>query len=470
MKDLLSYFYEISRIPRASYKEDKIARYLMDFAAARSLEAYTDEALNVLIRKPGSPGYDTAPAVLIQGHTDMVCEKTFDTVHDFDTEGIRILRDGDFLRADGTTLGADDGYAVAAMLAILDDDTLPHPPLECLFTTSEEVGLDGMRALDPAWIRARRMINLDSCDEKCATASCAGGVRTYFHREGAPEDASGTEITVRITGLMGGHSGEEIHRGRGNALKIAARLWEAALPAGVRLISVTGGTKDNAIPREAALRLLTKNAEAACAALRAAAETVYAELSDDDRAMKTDVSAAPYSGPVFADADADALRTLIRILPCGPLGMSFHLPGIVETSSNTAIVQAEAGVADVTISSRSLTESRLDDLVSILETVSALCGFTVRHMHRYPGWQFKTDSELQRIYRIASEEILGRPGDIIGIHAGLECGLMEEKIPGMDMLSIGPDMYDLHTPKERLSVSSAERVFRIVLRMLALSR
>jgi len=469
MKDWLSYFYEISQIPRASYKEERIAAYLMQFAAAHRLEAKTDEAHNVLIRKSASRGYEDAPAMLLQGHTDMVCEKTADCDHDFDKEGIHVLRDGDYLRADGTTLGGDDGYAVAAMLAILDDDSLPHPALECLFTTSEEVGMDGMAALDPSWITARRMLNLDSEDEGTATAACAGGVRTYFRRCGEPISARGTALTVTIGGLAGGHSGGEIHRGRGNALKIAARLWAAAGD-DAALISMEGGSKDNAIPRECVLRLLAADAAAVRAPIEAMAEVIRAELSDADRDFRVEIAQAPYDGIIFAASDARALRDLIRLMPDGPLGMSAHVPGLVETSSNTAVIRAGSGEIGLTISSRSSVESRLDDLIALTDTLGALCGFTVEHKHRYPGWEFRTDSEVQALYRAATKECLGREGEIIGIHAGLECGLLAKKIPEMDMISIGPDMIGIHTPQERLSVSSAKRTYELIVRMLAMAK
>lgn len=464
---VLKYFYEISAIPRPSYHEDKIADYLMNFAHTHGLEVLRDNAHNVLIRKRASDDKIGAPAVLLQGHTDMVCEKNGDCAHDFTTEGIKILQDGDFIYADGTTLGADNGYAVATMLAILADNSICHPTLECLFTSAEEVGLDGMRAVDPEWIHARLMINLDSCDEMSATAACAGGVRTNFDRDVTGVAYSGKAVRAFITGLCGGHSGEDIDRCRANALKIAARLYcgLSELP-GIHLISIKGGNKDNAIPRECEMLFAAAEPDRAVEAVERFADVIKDELCRDDEAFHIDTSVIDFSGDRLSTADECAVINLLRIVPCGPLAMSADLPGLVETSSNTAVIAADASYAHLTVSSRSSVESKLDDVCGIMERCGAVCGFAVSHKSRYPGWKFRTDSAIQAIYKESSKDCFGNEGKIIGIHAGLECGLLSEKIPEMDMLSIGPNMYDIHTPKERLSLSSAARTCNLVLDML----
>lgn len=464
---VLHYFYEISAIPRASYHEDKIADYLVSFADARGLSVMRDSCHNVLIRKAASKKYESAPAVLLQGHTDMVCEKNADCIHDFSNEGIQILRDGDFLYADGTTLGADNGYAVAAMLAILENTDVEHPALECLFTSAEEVGLDGMRAVDPAWLNARLMINLDSCDERCATAACAGGVRTNFQSECRKENHSGKVIRVFVTGLCGGHSGENINQCRANALKIAARLLETAGRSGeVRLIKMDGGNKDNAIPRECEMLLAVSDPALVINAVNSSVEILKAEMCPDDAGFQVIAEIMDYQGECMSTADTRRLMNLIRILPYGPITMSAHLAGLVETSSNPAVVHADAQGISLTSSSRSSVESRLDDVCGVLEACADSCGFSYEHKSRYPGWSFRDNSVIQSIYKEASRACFGEEGKIIGIHAGLECGLLSEKIPDMDMLSIGPDMYDIHTPKEKMSVSSAERMFNLVLDIL----
>ena len=464
---VLHYFYEISAIPRASYHEDKIADYLVSFAETRGLPVMRDSSHNVLICKAASDKYASAPAVLLQGHTDMVCEKNADCTHDFSKEGIKILRDGDYLYADGTTLGADNGYAVAVMLAILENNDAEHPALECLFTSAEEVGLDGMRAVDPQWLKARLMINLDSCDERCATAACAGGVRTNFYSKCEKESHSGKALRVFVTGLCGGHSGEDINRCRANALKTSARLLEVAgRLSDIRLIAMDGGNKDNAIPRECEMLLSVSDPAAVKCAVDNAAEILKLEMCPDDTAFRVITEIVDYHGECMSTADTRRLMNLIRILPYGPITMSAHLAGLVETSSNPAVIHADAQGISLTCSSRSSVESRLDDVCGVLEACGGSCGFTYEHKSRYPGWSFRDNSVIQSIYKDASRACFGEEGQIIGIHAGLECGLLSEKIPEMDMLSIGPDMYDIHTPKEKMSVSSAERVFNLVLEIL----
>ncbi len=466
---LKNYFYEISAIPRPSGKEEEIAEYLVSFAKEHGLDVFCDAVNNVLIRKNGTPGYEDHPAVLLQGHTDMVCEKNAGTEHDFLSEGIKIVEDGDFLRADGTTLGADNGYAVAAMLTILSGDSVPHPPLECLFTVGEEVGLDGMQALDKSLLKARTMINLDSCEESSATAASAGGVTTRFSR--TPKKTVFREPSVlrlTVSGLMGGHSGEDINSGRKNALKLCARLYRAAEKAtAVQMISMSGGNKDNAIPRECTVVFFAADQQAAIDTVRTEEAVICSTLCRDDQPFSVEIRREKYSGSALSAADAEAILTLLRLLPSGPIAMSNHVPGLVETSSNTAIVHADADGISVTASSRSSVEGELDDVCDILDTIAQSTGFKSEHRSRYPGWSFSVDSRIQDVYRNAYRALFGKEANIIGIHAGLECGLVKAAIPEMDILSIGPDMFDIHTPAEKISLSSAERVYQLLLRMLS---
>ena len=467
-KSFLDYFYVISAIPRPSGKEEHIADYLMDFAAAHNLTAVRDPANNVFIRKPASAGYEHAAPILLQGHTDMVCEKNENVSHDFDTDGIRVLREGDILRADGTTLGADNGYAVAVMMAVLADGTLSHPPLECLFTASEEVGMDGMQAFDKSSITARLMINLDSTDETVATASCAGGVRTDFRRTPAPAvTAVGTALRMVVTGLKGGHSGEDINRGRGNALKICARLYAAAAKVSdLHMVSMTGGNKDNAIPRECTVLFTADDPQKAIVAIREEEAHIRAVLTADDAAFSVSVEEAS-AVHTLQDADAAALISLIRLLPCGPLRMSNAVPGLVETSSNTAIVCADKEQILLTASSRSSVDAELTDLCAVLDTAAQTTGFTNGHYSRYPGWDFTVNSRLQKMYLNTYRTLFGKEAQIIGIHAGLECGILKQAIPDMDIISIGPDTKDIHTPAEQMSISSGERIYQLLLAILA---
>jgi len=468
MKTWLNYFREISAIPRGSYKEAQIAQYLVDFANANNLSVIRDSAHNVFIRKKASAGYESAPAILLQGHTDMVCEKNGDVAHDFSTEGIRVIQDGDILRAEGTTLGADNGYAVALMMALLADNTLQHPEMECLFTSAEEVGMDGMRAFDKTLLHSQRMLNVDSCEESCATAACAGGVRTKLVRDNKAESCTDNAVRLTVKGLIGGHSGEDISRGRANALKLCARILSQIPPEqNLRLIQMDGGSKDNAIPRECTAMFTVNDIAAVKDTLLSCADKIKRELSKDDANFLADITTEPYDGSVLCAEDTIRTIALLRTLPCGPLQMSHDIPGLVQTSSNTAIVHASGARTEVTLSSRSSCETQLDDVCALVETNAALCGFTCTHSGRYPGWDFRRDSELQSIYLRSAKEVLGIDANIIGIHAGLECGLLSHELPEMDMISIGPNMYDIHTPDERMSVSSGDRVYDLVVHMLA---
>ena len=465
---LFRYFYEISAIPRPSGKEEKIADYLEEFAKEHGLAVLRDAENNVLIRKSASAGFEAAPSVLLQGHTDMVCEKNAGTIHDFDTEGIHIIEDGDYLRADGTTLGGDNGYAVAAMLSILTDNTLSHPALECLFTTGEEVGLDGMKAFDKSALTSKMMINLDSEEENIATVACAGGVRTDLTRRPIVAAVDGTVLRLTVSGLAGGHSGASIHLGLANALKVTARLLTAVKKVTpVQIIEMTGGNKDNAIPRECDVIFAAKDAAVAENAIKSEAERIRETLIGEDNAFNVKIEHVETDAPALSAADSDALLTLIRLLPCGIIRMSPNIAGLVETSSNTAIVRADASAIRVTASSRSSVEAELDDVMSVIDTAAAVTGFETNHHSRYPGWAFTPNSRLQPLYLEAYRELFGTDAKIAGIHAGLECGLVKEVIPEMDIISIGPDMYDIHTPDEKLSISSSIRVYDLLVHLLA---
>ena len=465
---LFRYFYEISAIPRPSGKEEKIADYLEEFAKEHGLAVLRDAENNVLIRKSASAGFETAPSVLLQGHTDMVCEKNAGTIHDFDTEGIRIIEDGDYLRADGTTLGGDNGYAVAAMLSILADDSISHPALECLFTTGEEVGLDGMKAFDKSVLTSKMMINLDSEEEKIATVACAGGVRTDLTRKPIVAAVDGTVLRLTVSGLAGGHSGASIHLGLANALKVTARLLTAVKKVTtVQTIEMVGGNKDNAIPRECDVIFAAKDAAVAENAIKSEAERIRETLIGEDNAFNVKIEHVETDAPALSATDSDALLTLIRLLPCGVIRMSPNIAGLVETSSNTAIVRADASAIRVTASSRSSAEAELDDVMSVIDTAAAVTGFETNHHSRYPGWAFTPNSRLQPLYLETYRELFGTDAKIAGIHAGLECGLVKEVIPEMDIISIGPNMYDIHTPDEKLSISSSIRVYDLLVHLLA---
>jgi len=469
-KKVFTYFKNISDIPRGSGNEEAAAKYVYDTVTALGHEAIMDEANNVFVRAKAAPGYEDRAPIMMQGHLDMVCEANRSTKHDFLTDPIRLIVDGDRLRADGTTLGADDGVAVAVMLAVLDSPELPRPELECLFTTDEETGLTGMRAFDPSVVKSRRMINLDSATEGEAIVSCAGGVRShvYFPYETAEIPEQYTVCTLSIGGLFGGHSGEDIHRGRTGAIAAFARILYAAMKVcDVRLTNVSGGSRDNAIPRECSAEAAVSDYAAFEAAVRAEEAKIRAKLAADDE--KFAVTLSPAAADAFLTAESSAkLIELLRILPNGVHEMDRLIPGLVETSSNLGVIRpaAAGNTYEIVVLSRSSVESKIDDLEHRVECAAKLAGGTFEHINRYPGWDFTVGSSLQQLFLDTYYDLFGRRAQILGIHAGLECGLLKNKVPDMDMISIAPDISDLHSPDESLSIPSMARVWKLVCEML----
>lgn len=465
---VMEQFLAISAIPRGSGNEEAVASYIEKYAKDRGFFCLRDAWNNVFCRRPAAPGYENAVPVVLQGHTDMVCEANSGTVHDFLTDPIRVIRDGDILRADGTTLGADNGVAVAIMLALLDEKELAAPALECIFTTSEETGLDGMRNFDASVVTGRRMINMDSAGEGEATVACAGGVRTDLVKDTAREAVPDgyAVLAVKISGLAGGHSGEDIHRGRTPAILAMSRVLAKVISAcDMRLASVEGGTKDNAIPRECTAVIAVSDKAAAMQAVCAMEKVLRASLVPEDSGMIVDVSETD-TGTCCGAEDTRTIVSLLQVLPLGVRQMSRDIPDLVETSSNLGVIRTEENRIWMTLSSRSSVESQLDNMQSILEACAALSGASFTHRNRYPGWAFCTDSRMQECYKETWKKLYGTDARIIGIHAGLECGLFMEKIPDMDIISIGPDIHDLHSPDETCTVSSFERLYTLVAVML----
>lgn len=467
-KKVFSYFKQLSDIPRGSGNERAAAEFVRDTANSLGHEAAIDGAGNVFIRAKATQGYEDRDPVMLQGHLDMVCEANRGTVHDFLKDPIELLLDGELLRANGTTLGADDGVSVAVILSILSSPDVPHPALECLLTTEEETGLTGMRNFDPSVVKANRLINLDSAGEGEATISCAGGVRSHI-RFRAEKTALGDGYTVlrlEAAGLAGGHSGEDINLGRKNAIVEAVRILYAGTKASpVRILSFEGGNRDNAIPRECAVTFAVKDANAFTGAALAEIGKIKAECVPDDGGFRAEITGGE-CGPALTEELSLSLLTLLRNLPNGVHGMSRNVPGLVETSSNLAVVRETGDGWEIVVSSRSSVESRLDDMQNRVECAAIPVGAEVEHISRYPGWDPMHDSPLQRLYLETWKELFGTEARVIGIHAGLECGLLKGKRPDMDMISIGPDIKNLHSPDEVLNVSSLARMYRLVCAML----
>ena len=461
-KTLFRYFEELCAIPHPSYHEERIADYLEAFAKERNLECYRDEKHNVLIKKGASHGYEVHPPVLLQGHTDMVCEKNGDTVHDFLNDPLKLFVEGDLLGARGTTLGADDGVAVAVMLAVLDGEIKAHPSVECLFTVCEEVGLGGAVAFDASRISARRMLNLDSEDFGVVTAGCAGGLRSLITLSAARETAEGEGLCISLCGLFGGHSGCDIHRGRANANKLMGRIL-AALDAHrpIRILSIDGGSKDNAIPRECTARIVTSHREEAVQMIEALAAQIAMELHGEDSGFCVKCTPCECK-EALSLADSKRVISLISSLSDGVLAMHTEIEGLVEYSRNLGVIRTEDEGVFVTVSSRSSMEERLDATVCELNELAASLGCRVSHGGRYPGWEYASTSPIRDIYLRVLRETADIEGRVEVIHAGLECGVIYSKIPDMDMISIGPTMYNIHSPDERLVLSSLELFWKTI--------
>jgi dipeptidase D len=466
------YFGEISRIPRGSKNEKQIAGYVMAKAKELGLEAKQDKFMNVVVRKPAASGRDKVGSVCLQGHLDMVCEKNKDKTHDFEKDPIEIVRRGDTLMANGTTLGADNGIAVATNLAIMADRSLVHGPLEFLFTVDEETGLTGANNLAPGFLKSRRLMNLDSEEEGALYVGCSGGCTTTGRwsagLQSAPRNA--LPMTLHVRGLKGGHSGLEIDKGRGNSLKILNRVLLALLDASVRISRIEGGNKSNAIPREAEALLYVpesslRKVKAIVERLR---EVCRAEVFgvDPDLEVRLEKAEAAKKAQVLKDADARRICRTLAALPHGVTKMSADIPGLVETSTNLAIARTRGAKVEVTTSQRSSVASEIEEIVQrvgiIFEMGEAKPVFT----ERYPGWKPDLDSPILKVAKTTYHELYGKDPAVKAIHAGLECGIIGEKYPGIDMVSLGPTLEGVHSPDEKIFIGSVERFWEFLLAIL----
>ncbi len=472
---LFRYFEDISAIPRGSRDEKAISDFLVAFARERDLWVYQDDVYNVIIKKPASAGAEDAPAVMLQGHIDMVCDKLAGVEHDFEKDGIDLIVKDGVLTANGTTLGADNGVAVALMMTVLDDDTLVHPALECVFTTDEETGLVGAETLDKSQIDARIMINLDSEEEGVATVSCAGGVVATYTRPVTREHKQGSTLALEISGLLGGHSGSDIHLERGNGDLLMARIVERLMRAGEpALVTFNGGTKDNAINRECAATLVYADhaaAEAGAALAQTIIDEIKLELEVFDPGFTCTVAIADdVEVDAMAEADALALIRALRLAPNGVMRRNVAADGAVEVSSNIGVVVVTDDQIQILLSPRSSIKSLQDDVKDRIRILAEVLGFDVIFEYEYPGWSYAEHSPVRDVFKASYLELFGNELKIESIHAGLECGLFADALPGLDAIAVGPQLYDVHTPDERMDLSSLENcyVLRVdVLRRLA---
>lgn len=465
-------FYGICQVPRPSKKEGKIIAYLQEFGKRHNLDTRTDAAGNVLICKPATPGYENKPTVILQSHMDMVCEKNNDTVHDFDKDPIQAYIDGEWVKARGTTLGADNGIGVATELAILASDDLKHPRLECLFTVDEETGLTGASAIDPGLLKGSMLINLDSEDDGEFFIGCAGGMNTTatFRYEKKEMPAGLFYFEVKVSGLKGGHSGGDIHLNRGNANKILSRfLWQTMKETDLKLSLIEGGNLHNAIPREA---------RAVCAVPMDYKETLRVEFNHftadiegefaiADSGVRLSLESCDRPSHMIDDCTTKRLLYSLVACPHGVQRMSDEMPGIVETSTNLAAIKMTGNDSIlITTSQRSSVESSKKDIARTVESVFALAGAEVEHSEGYPGWKPNPKSPIANIVASTYEKLFGKKAKIIAIHAGLECGLFLEKYPHLDMVSVGPTMRGVHSPDEQLHIGDTQKFWQLIVHVL----
>ena len=469
-KGIFKYFSQISKIPRGSGNEDEISEYLVSFAKNQGLEYNKDSANNVIIIKEATKGYENEPAIMLQGHMDMVCEKLKDSSHDFLKDGIKLLIDGDFLHADGTTLGADNGIALAYILALLSDDDLKHPRLEAVITSDEEVGMNGAKALDLSSLKADYMINLDSEEEGYLLASCAGGLTGTSTLPLKRVAVQGKRIKVSIGGLKGGHSGMDIVNNRSNANKLLGRLlFDLRERNTYSVLHMEGGYKDNVIPREAFAELVidSKDYPKLCENIDEIMKIYKKELAASEPDLEYKVMDMDEGDYMTLDpVSFEKLLFLLIQIPYGVQVMSSDIEGLVESSLNLGIFRLEEEQALICNSVRSSKSSYKHYISNRLEYLVSFLGGDYIVRSEYPAWEYRNESKLRDHLRNLYKEMYGKDMKVEAIHAGLECGLIAEKMPGIDIVSIGPDMSRVHTIDERLSISSAVRVYQFLERVI----
>jgi len=466
------HFQEISNIPRGSGNEKEISDYLINFGRNLGLECIQDGALNVIIKKRASKGYETAPAVIIQGHMDMVCEKNSGKTHDFTKDPIKLIVKDDYIYADGTTLGGDDGIAVAYAMALLEDTTIEHPALEILITTDEETGMTGAMAVQPQYLNGKIVLNLDSEEEGKLWVSCAGGIRTQSTMpiKWIDKKEKTKEYTLQVKGLKGGHSGADIHLGRGNSNKLMGRLLnEIKKEVNFNLVSLNGGSKDNAIPREAEAvisideskeKLLIETKTKIC-------ENIKREFGKKDSELRIAVLENEEKvEKVFSDEATTKIISLSYLYPNGINTVSAEIEGLTESSTNLGVVKTNENDVEYHSAVRSSVFSLKEEIVERNKSLTEILGGTFTTNAGYPEWPYKTDSKIRHICKEVYSKMYGKEADVVAIHAGLECGLFKEKLGDLDMISFGPDIFDIHTPNEHLSISSTRRCYEYLLEVL----
>ena len=465
--NVFGYFEEICSMPHGSGNTKIISDYLVKFAQERGLEYIQDELNDVIIFVPGTCGMEDHAPVIIQGHMDMVCEKDADCPIDMDTQGLDIAHDGEYVYAKGTTLGGDDGVAVAFAMALAADKSIPHPPLELVITVDEETGMFGAAGIDLSMLKGRMLLNIDSEDEGIFTVSCAGGARSTIHLPLQRKPVYGPAIRLVVDGLQGGHSGVEIHKNRANASKVMGQLLQRIqekMP--LCLVSFAGGSKDNAIPRSCevtavALGLELESINAIAAQLQEEIRTNFAE----PEAVVEAFNAEALGGHGLSAEDTAKVIALLNEVPNGIQAMSQKIEGLVQTSLNLGVAKMDEELS-LTFSVRSSVNQEKQALLTLLRTIAENYGGSYSQVGEYPAWEYKEESVLRDTMVRVFTQMYDKAPEVVAIHAGLECGLLGEKLPGLDAVSIGPEMHDIHTSRERLGIDSTKRTWEFVLEVL----
>ena len=466
------YFEEICGIPHTSHHEKALSDYCVQFAKAHGLACRQDEMGNLLIKAPATPGYEKEPGLILQGHLDMVGDKTADCPLDLEKDAIHPVVDGGYVCAEGTTLGGDDGIAVAYALAVLDSKDIPHPALEVVLTVCEEVGLLGASAMDFSDLEGRMLVNIDSEEEGVLTAGCAGGRRVECHLPIARVPVTGTAVKADVIGLVGGHSGTEIHKGRANAIALLGRWLTLLTENGVDYAALTlsGGAKENVIPKESSITLvlpagITEGVHTAAAQFAAQVQAEYGMADPAIRLQLTEQGCGAFSA---LDADStQRLRKALLLMPWGVQAMSMDVPGLVETSLNLGVAEMDEQEAILRFSIRSSMPSAKELLCCKVQTLTELLGGSVRFHGDYPAWTYARESALRDRCVAVYEAQYGKKPQIAALHAGLECGILSGKIEGLDCISFGPNLLHVHTPNERADIASVARVWEYLKAILA---
>ncbi len=470
---LWEHFYQLAQIPRCSKHEEKAREYVIAVAERNQLEYKTDGVGNVVVKVPATPGKENTPIVVLQSHLDMVCEKNKDVDHDFSKDPIELVRDGEWITANGTTLGADNGIGAAAMLAVMESKDVVHGPLELLFTIDEETGLTGASGLDDSMLEGRILLNLDSEEDGVIYIGCAGGRDTeFFLKRDNQAPANGfVPVKVLVTGLQGGHSGLNIHEGRGNAIKLLTRmLWNLRETVDFQLAEIDGGNKHNAIPRECdAILFVNPNDVDTVKSVASQYEAIYQqEYQFVEKGIRIQVITEGFDVPdtVVSKELRDNLLNMLYAMPHGVMAMSLAVPGLVETSTNLAVVKTTDTQISILTSQRSSVTSRLDEICEMVRAVGELVGADIRQGNGYPAWQPNPDSELLKVAKAVHQELFGKEPEVKAIHAGLETGIIGAKFPGMDMISFGPTIEGAHSPDERVHIPAVEKFWKFLTAIL----